>query len=534
MRLPDYAEFSFARACAAGDAIPHPPKKDENGWDYMVEFDGKAREGHADTRPPASKAFVQIKSTSRNQLACSIKLSNALKAAQSSLPWFVVLYVSPKGLRKTAAYAKHIWQSEIEQALRAVRLSEKEGTPLNRRRLTISFDKSDKKTEEDLVPWMEMCIDSVKPDYYRAKKAIYETTGFENGYAIGKISFAVENEDALFANFLGLGDGLLGTNISLTPTRFGIEDTTPHVTMERALIHITPTPSGSCEIRLRGPKSAPAISVPAKVYALGEPIVSPDRRRFRFSGTGVELVWSLDGYTKFDFSLNYNDRLPLRDIQNFATLMRWSSGPIDLQIWSDKGRIIGGTLNSDGVFAASTFDWSKLIDVTAMLRLLAGTANEESLTATIVEFNRDSSALYFMYQVLSAPSLRMEFIPILDIPESSAEVLYYASADVGELTAYVIVERPLKNIDDLENGEKRLDFGAPIIRESWVVRNATSSQRAMIANDYATLVKSMQALGHDSLELGDIRALHKQGLSERSALTKQTHGGPIVKAERGG
>lgn len=528
MRLPDYAEHSFARACSAGDAIPHSPKKDENGWDYMVEFDGKAIEGHADTRPPASKAFVQIKSTSKNQLACSIKLSNALKAAQSGLPWFIVLYVAPKGSRKLAVYAKHVWQNEIEQALRAVRLSENEGKLLNRRRLTVTFHDSDKKSEEELVTWMEVCIDSIKPDYYRAKRAIYETVGFENGHAIGKISFAAENEDALFANFLGLGDGLLGSNISLTPTRFGIEDRSPHISLDKAVVHITPTPTGSCEIRLRGLKSAPAITIPAKVYALGEPIVSPDRRRFRFSGTGVEIVWSLDGYTKFDFTLNYAERLSVRDIENFAMLMQWSGGPIDIQVWSDKGRVIGGILNPNTSSATPTFDWNKLIDVAAMLRLLAGTANEENLTATIVEFNRGAGDLYFMHQVINAPSLRMEFTPILDIPESTGEVLYYASADVGELTAYVIVERPLINIQDIENGEKRLDFGVPLIRESWVIRNATTAQRAMIAGDYDTLVKAMQMSGHSSLELGDIRAVYKQGLAERSARQPNQNDGQIA------
>jgi hypothetical protein len=36
----------------------------------------------------------------------------------------------------------------------------------------------------------------------------------------------------------------------------------------------------------------------------------------------------------------------------------------------------------------------------------------------------------------------IEFIPLLDLPEHAGKILYYVSADVGELVTYAVVERP--------------------------------------------------------------------------------------------
>jgi hypothetical protein len=299
MGLPKYAEHSFAAACSLAEAVPHRPDEDQNGWDYMVEFDHKNASGHSDTHPAAAKAFVQVKSSINRGLACTVKLSNALKAAQSKWPWFLVLYIAADKPRKPTIYAKHIWQQELEQTLREVRLAEKAGLALNRKKLRITFDRSDYKSEDELIRWMEECIECVKPDYGQQKEAIYKTVGFEGGHAVGNFNFVADDEETLFTNFLGLGDGLTATQFVLRSTRFGIEDEAPSVSFNEATVYITPSSVGECEIRLRGPSFAPMISIPAKVYTLGEPIVTSERRILRFSGMGVEIVWSLDGHANF-------------------------------------------------------------------------------------------------------------------------------------------------------------------------------------------------------------------------------------------
>src|SRR4051812_3840041 len=110
MRLPKYAETTFERACSSANAFAHPPEEDQNGWDYMVEFADRQHPGPPDLHPPETKAFVQVKSSRANRLACRVKLSNALKAAQSPNPWFVVLMIANAATSEPKIYITHVWR----------------------------------------------------------------------------------------------------------------------------------------------------------------------------------------------------------------------------------------------------------------------------------------------------------------------------------------------------------------------------------------------------------------------------------------
>ena len=116
-RLARYAETSFASLCALGGALCHESQEDENGWDYHVELPEDESIGPADTAPPGKHAYIQVKSTRNARLSCSVKLSNALKAARSRDPWFVVLMVDAAPQPKI--YAVHIWTETMKDWLKA-------------------------------------------------------------------------------------------------------------------------------------------------------------------------------------------------------------------------------------------------------------------------------------------------------------------------------------------------------------------------------------------------------------------------------
>lgn len=118
-RLARYAETSFASLCARGGALCHESQEDENGWDYLVELPEDESPGPADAMLPGKQAFVQIKFSRNARLSCGIKLSNALKAARSRDPWFVVLMVDAAPQPKI--YVVHIWAKEMEGRLKAGR-----------------------------------------------------------------------------------------------------------------------------------------------------------------------------------------------------------------------------------------------------------------------------------------------------------------------------------------------------------------------------------------------------------------------------
>jgi hypothetical protein len=118
MRFPDYAELTFARACAAAGAIAHPPWKDQNGWDYLVEFAATDDPRPADLlHEPILKVWTQVKSSEGDGLRSKVNLSNLLKSAQSHEPWFIVS-IAKETSGRVKIYARHVWKDLIERTLR--------------------------------------------------------------------------------------------------------------------------------------------------------------------------------------------------------------------------------------------------------------------------------------------------------------------------------------------------------------------------------------------------------------------------------
>ena len=498
-RLARFAETSFASLCAAAGALCNESQEDENGWDYLVEYPADVAIGPADTHPPAKRAFVQIKSTRTNRPTCSIKLSNALKAAQSRDPWFVILTVETRA--KPKIYAVHIWEALIEKMLKAIRQAAIEKAPLHRRRLAINFAETDLHTD-DLVDWMRATIRSVTPEYSDAKKRIYETVGYSDGHGKGRLTFAVDNVEQVFDAFLGLGKQLPISRFTFTPARFGLSDSQAEVDVTEGMIQITPNAVGDCELRMRGSQSSAAIGLPATIFTLGMPWLPVEERRFRVSAVGFEIVWVNNGDSTFTANLDPKTRVDLDAIARFATTCVWlGQGPIDVQVWHKGRRMIGGVLNADP--GQPTYDWQKVLDVVETLKSFHFNTDAPGLTVSVVDIDAGAKDLYLMHEVVSAPTVRLEFLPVPGESNDFTTVLYYSSADVGNLTAYALVERKVRSATDMGDGRRRIDFDKPIIRESWIVADASDVQRTLIYDDYQHHLSQIQK-DCKVLELSDI------------------------------
>jgi hypothetical protein len=231
-RFPRYAEKKLQILCAAAGALCHEVDEDESGWDALIELPTKSYSGPADTHPPRSSAYVQVKSTQNRHPRCQVKLSNALRAAQSPQPWFIVLVTAKSQNRPVKLYAVHVWEELIKKTLEAVRRAENEGQLLHRRLLTIPFTESDEKRDDQLIQWMQDSIDAVKPEYDLAKRAINQTAGYEQGSGTGLLTITANTEQEILNNFLGLGDGLRVSRFTFTPSRFGIASPKPVIDVE--------------------------------------------------------------------------------------------------------------------------------------------------------------------------------------------------------------------------------------------------------------------------------------------------------------
>lgn len=112
-RLPRYAETRFAEFCAEAGVLCHHAEEDESGWDYLIEFPAQRSFTPADTHPPPTTAFVQVKSTSTNKLSCFVKLSTARRAALDTEPWFVVLMRKTIQDESPRIFAVDVWEDII-------------------------------------------------------------------------------------------------------------------------------------------------------------------------------------------------------------------------------------------------------------------------------------------------------------------------------------------------------------------------------------------------------------------------------------
>ncbi len=512
-RLARFAETSFASLCAAAGVLCNESQEDENGWDYLVEFPADVAVGPVDTHPPAKQAFVQVKSTRTTRPSCTIKLSNTLKAAQSRDPWFIVLMVETGA--KPKIYAVHIWKSLIEKSLKAVRQATIENKQLHQRRITINFEDSDLHTD-DLIDWMRNGIASVTPEYSDAKKRIYETVGYADGYGTGKLTFVVDDANQIFDEFLGLGSGIPVSRFTYTPARFGLSDNRPQIDVTEGRVEITPTAAGDCELRMRGSQSNLSISLPGKIYTLGMPWLPFEEQRFRVSATGFEIVWVNNGDSNFTARLDFTARVSLSGIARFASVITWlGQGPVDVQVWVKGHRMVGGVLNADP--GDRRYDWRKVLDIIDTLKALNPNTDTPELCVSVADIDAAARDLYLMHEVASAPSVQLEFLPLPDVSSDFDSVLYYSGAEVGNLTAYALVERKVRGATDAGDGRRQIYFDKPIVRESWIVADATDAQRTLMNGDYQYHLSQMQG-GCRVLELGDIavfvRSLQKLDSTE--------------------
>ncbi len=99
-----------------------------------------------------------------------------------------------------------------------------------------------------------------------------------------------------------------------------------------------------------------------------------------------------------------------------------------------------------------------------------------------------------MHEVASAPSVQLEFLPLPDVSSDFDSVLYYSGAKVGNLTAYALVERKVRGATDAGDGRRQIYFDKPIVRESWIVADATDAQRTLMNGDYQYHLSQMQGV----------------------------------------
>ena len=379
-------------------------------------------------------------------------------------------------------------------ALKAVRIAENTGKPLNRCSLSFAFSAADRH-DDDLVPWMQSAIAAHEPDYQQKKQQLYRVVGYEDGAGVGKVTISASNFDEIVNNFLGLGSGLSLSEFSFTPSRFGVVSPKPDVDYsgEGKLI-ITPNPVDTCEVRLR--TNDVLYSLKGQVFVLGEPVLSEGERRIRFSAEFFELVTSTAPEMKsFNARIDPDSKKTLYTLEAFAALNDWCQKgvQVDLQVWARGQRVITGTMSLRSE-PSGKMSWERLaMAMRKLRRLLVG--SEDSIKVSLKEAVKGGQRLVVFTETIYAPSMRLEFEPVKETPPKIDCLIFYSFAEVGNFLFFALCECEL--IKETPVGTRRqLDFGPAKRIDSYVIENPTPQEREQMEKDYQRYLETRERQAH--------------------------------------
>ncbi|WID97450.1 hypothetical protein QO058_04055 [Bosea vestrisii] len=491
-RLPRYAEIELQRLCAEGGALCHSVDEDESGWDRLIEFPEMNFLGAIDMRPPRSVAYVQVKSARNRKFKCQLKLSNALRAAQSSQPWFILLLTTDSIGKNPKLYALHVWGPLIERILKAARQSEIDKMPLHKSMLTFTFGPNDEKNDT-LIEWMHSTIVEVGDSYEIKKINTNKTLGYEGGYGQALMSLEAKSEEEILENFLGLGEGLHISKFVFTPSRFGIPASQPSIEVSSGTVHIQPDSLGEIEIRLRNAGNDQPIILQGKAYP-----GPPGTKLLRFSASFIDLIWSDGIRSDFRANISVTKKYEIATIETFITLMNWcEKGPVDLQIWFKGKRAVSDELNN--LLLTTEWEWKPLASALHLLRTIAGTPNIELSLSDICA----TPGLKTLAEVLQAPSLRLEFMPQPETPASPlTSIIYWTNMVTGDVSFCALVENLVDEDVILNDGKRQITSRNKIYLESYAIKYV-KDENQIIEFDYKHYMESPERIAN-SIGIGNI------------------------------
>lgn len=439
--LPDWAEQKFALLCAEAGVIQNRSIQDRMGWDFLVEFPAKRLPmlPH-DMQSTEKSARVQIKSRANGQPVAKIKLSNALRFAKDPAPCFVVLFLGSDNPR---IYAKHFWTDLIAKSLKAARQADSAGrSDLNRIMVTVSFTDDDDHTN-DLLEWMQSCVEDAKGDYATEKMRLNRTLGYEDGSITGTIKFLQADLQRLVDHQIGLEPTAPIKHVTIVDKRFGMEARRPLFSGEPTFTNMQSHPQ-PCRLRIRG-EGPETVWLDGQVHLPSIPGLELDLLKLRIVTDILELVISAAGPASCTVKMLYADKRTLTNLRaaiDFGVLA--GRGMLSFQL-RHEGR---PPLDFKGdVSAIWNDEW--MPDLSLLLRGLEAACEGSpptDLTLSIDDLGAVWDPLFDFTGLLIGSPMKMKLNVDLDQPlpdgVTCTTQLGYSYVDVGGWAFLAVVSRP--------------------------------------------------------------------------------------------
>lgn len=361
------AEGEVARLCRALGASVQDVTEDDHGWDLLVEFPSQVQTAFPDVDPPLTRCFIQVKSTRSRRTSTRVKLSNALKFANDGTPCFVALATYPGGPKKhEALYLRHVWATDMAQALKAAREASAEGRPLHTRHLPVVFTAKER-VDEDLAESLLDAIARVGADYRSKKEALAGSLGYEAGWGRGQFVLADGHDERDLQDLLlGLRTDLPIQSFSTTETRFGVEG--PTETTGPGRLSLDLVPASRCVLTLQRRDTGEQLNWTGGLFTTSMAWLPAAARKLRVAAGPMELIVSGAGEVKGEWSAPLATPRYLEDLEREAVFRSWmDGGVIDLEVWTERGSLPASNM----VFKGDRQDEENWAQAVAAIRALS-------------------------------------------------------------------------------------------------------------------------------------------------------------------
>ena len=452
IQRPDrHSELSFASLCAAAGAACNESVDDRHGWDHIVEIPSNPDPNRPpDRQPRLVTVFVQVKSTQKKLPATKIKLSNALKAIQSDLPHFIVMF-SYSDI-DTKIYAKHVWIELAERILKRARQSENLGLDsLHKQRVSVSFGEDDEIAGHELVDWISATVAEIGEDYASKKIQMCNTSGYEKRRYVGNFTLGpLENVQQIVDHEIGLIESLPVTDFVVNEERFGIQSSRPEISSPRGKIKLTK--KGIRDIILVfSNQNGDSIELSANVHLPSLIPIDHDSFRVRVQAGVFDFTFSPGRNQAQQFRLGYDDgaEYSLYDQSRFFDFIQWcKDGEVDLRLNSELGPIFGAKIQ----IGQEVNHW-KISDLRSYLRLLVsigGDIQSRKILTTGRTLQESMKSGYLMAMLADANDFKIGIRPLVSEPEVDA-FCSFGIIRLGSCNFTTVLEfRVIKSIQGVE------------------------------------------------------------------------------------
>lgn len=518
-RVDRHAEHHFASLCVAAGAACNKSEDDRHGWDHIVEIPPVPHPYRPpDRQPRLITVLVQVKSTKTNVPTARIKLSNALKAIQSDLPCFIVLF-SYSDI-STTVYAKHVWLDLMERTLKRARQAELHGfNSLHKQQLSISFGENDRIEESDLVAWIQDTVSAIGEDYASKKIQMRENCGYETGRYIATLTLGpLEHAQQIVDHEIGLLDSLPVTNFVLHEERFGIQSIHPEFSSLKGRIQIQRETTREAILVVSNQRGERfELSADVRIPSL----VSIEHEAFkvRVQAGVLDFTFSPGRNHVQPFRLSYDEGMTysLHEQIRFFDFVQWcKEGDIDLRLNSDIGTLFGAKVQ----VGHEVNDWeiSALQSYLKLLFNIGGDAQSRNIPTTGIDLQNSAKSSYLIAMLVEAQDLRIGIHTVVSEPEVDL-FSGFVIIELGNWFFTSILEFKIVNtIQETESTAWDMQFGKFLVGTARSVEYEQAKATLKAAFDRYTEASDSRIM---YLEDGDLKHLANLEGSEVSMNTNR-------------